>query len=409
MSDAVIPAATLHRVAKTANTFSAPIPAQFDGDAYAWAGAWVAENGMTLPPDTNEYRSLRNRFCWWLQCWKKGTLKEKHLSQFALHGIDFSHYRATNTGTTTRDDDAAQLAYLRKRHQECGTYDLDHSAPSHVLKWQENVLNSFYASGRTTGCERVEKALPGLNLGRWRKPVSSWVDAPAWWEEAAAFRRQNAWTPAFRGTLHPNTPPQLADWARRQQHLALDGRRGDLSPGQRGELIDLGILDNASQRSVNKAREQARSVLGVPARLTAVDRHLDAFLGAACFVLMVARERPLLAMCREFATAPHSIEELLAAAAPELAQLCAFGDSGLQALLPTVRQLEQLEPGLFQPDRLAQVASRRLDMPVQLTDAVATVGRLVEEVRRKAAALKIAQDLPELPVSATAGHGHTAV
>lgn len=57
---------------------------------FAEAAAWVERNGMTLPPDTPQHRSLRNWFCFKLNQYKKNALGAANEALLAQYGLDFS-------------------------------------------------------------------------------------------------------------------------------------------------------------------------------------------------------------------------------------------------------------------------------------------------------------------------------
>ena len=99
-----LPPALAKHINKALQTKSEGIPAEFES-AWAWAAHWVKENGMTLPPDTSYYRSLRNWFCYKVAMHKKCTLSKKSSQLLASYGIDLSKYRADNTGRGQRMDD----------------------------------------------------------------------------------------------------------------------------------------------------------------------------------------------------------------------------------------------------------------------------------------------------------------
>lgn len=377
------------RISRMASTHSAPRPPEYT-DEFEWAEAWVRENGVTLPPDTSELRKLRNFINNQLNRYRKGKLSEQMLVRLARHGIDFSQYRALNTGRGTRDDDEPYIAELAVRQESLGTYDLDADAPAALVSYQKRLLDQFYASGRTKRLLVIESQLPGLCFGRWRKPTDTRAHDDAWWQQATDFRAAACATPAFRGELHPDTPPALLAWAH-EQRLRAAGPRGTITAGQRGELIDLGILDTKGARKVHKTRQRARADLGAGQRGAPVDQHLDTFLGAACLARMLVLGRPLLAMCTEFAIAPTPLQRLLTEVAAQRTALAAMTVSNVRNSLPVCRQLDALQPGIFSPASLSRMEPD--DRPAALTSRVEEIGRLVEQMRAAAQRLQLPQDL----------------
>jgi len=377
------------RVVRMATTHTAPMPAEFRSE-YEWAAAWVRDHGVTLPPDTTELRKLRNWFCYKVDCYRKGTLNESVQNTLALHGIDLSQYRALNTGKGEREDDEPYVLELLARMERSGTYDLDAAASPGLRNWQKRLLDQFSASGRSARATTIEARVPGLNLGRWRKPTDSRTHEDGWWATAAEFRASAAHTPAFRGALHPSTPEPLLRWAQQQQRKAA-GPRGTLTSGQRGELIDLGILGSPAQRAVQKIRMRAKEDLGVATRGAPVDKQLDTFLGAACLVRMLAFNRPFLHLCTELAVLPADLERLLQAIAPQRSALLDFGHSRVTKLLPICRQLDAIQPGIFTAEVLANMSFD--ERPAALTQPVLALGQLVAQIRDVGQRLNLPQDV----------------
>lgn len=91
-------------VRKALQTKAQGVPALY-ANAWEWAAAWIASNGVTLPPDTSEYRSLRNWFCYQVSNFKKKKLSPQSEELLQRYGIDLSLYRADNTGAYSGDRD----------------------------------------------------------------------------------------------------------------------------------------------------------------------------------------------------------------------------------------------------------------------------------------------------------------
>jgi len=381
----------VNRVEKAATTHSAPRPEQYS-DEFEWAGAWVADNGVTLPPATTEYRKLRNWFGNQNNRFKLGKLTEKVKDRLAQHGIDFSQYRALNTGKGERQDDAPFIEAMHSRFAKLASYDLGDDAEPSLIEWQSRLLVQFAAAGRTKRLATIEAQLPGLNFGRWGKPSQSRTHDKNWWKHADEFRR-NRETPAFRGVLHPRTPEPSRSWANEQQRIASAGPRGQLTLGQRGELVDLGILANPSQREATKKRTRAKRDLGAPQRLAPSDQRLDTYLGAACLVRLLVAERELLDLCTEFAVDPASMEHLLRKISAERKVLRALDPHDVRRTLTTCRQLELVHPGLFNSRTIARLDKNPDQRPAALEGITRTVGLAVERISQHAKRLAISQDI----------------
>lgn len=386
----------LKRAVREATSHSGPVPTQFGGDRALWAQAWLREHGMTLPPLTTEYKSLRNWFCFQYQRWKKGSTTEEETAKLAALGIDFSQYKALNTGKGEREDDGPRIAQMRRWHEQHGSYDLTEHADAGLIKWQGRLLAQFAASGRSKRLGAIERQLPGLEYGRWRRPGDTRAPDAQWWLWAKRFRIQSQLTPAFRGVLHPDTPPDLLEWAEQQRHRCAKGdvRASGITAGQRGELHDLGVLGQPAQRAVHKRRENVRKALVGPERLPPSDRRLTTFLGAALLVRLLAKDSDTRALWVELAISPADCERLLAATARQRKQLRERGFETLRRLLPTCRQLDTAYPGIFAAASLRRLRDpARGERPAVLTGDIAALGALIEQIRLTCVNMQLPQDL----------------
>ena len=213
-----------NRITKIATTTSNGVPQEF-ADAFEWAADWAGKNGMTLPPDTNEFRSLRNWFCYKLNQFKKGTLGARNEALLAMHGLDFSTYEALNTGKGEREPDAPYILQLRDWRTARGTYDLDASAPVKLRQWQSKLITRYSEDGPSMRIKEMQRKLPDLHFGLWRRPsdqVPS-LETRQWWQQATRFEVLTESCHAFRGELHPKTPADLVTWATAQQEKAKAG------------------------------------------------------------------------------------------------------------------------------------------------------------------------------------------
>ncbi len=266
---------------------SLPMPLHFSSK-FEWAASWVEENGMTLPPDTPELRSLRNWFCFKLNQFKKGTLGESNLQLLAEHGLDFSEYEATNTGKGDRLPDAVLIGELRLWYQLKGDYVLTPYAPALLLKSRLLLREGFGARGRTERARKIEDALPGFSIPLWRlegQPEPTAVEVQ-WWIDAARFERAAQTTPAYLGVVHPQTNAECAAWAREQM-----SGLARLTPMQKGFLIGAGLVVDTAQRKIRKLRESNRAVeqgrtLDLPS-YRAKDKRLNTFLGVCMYARCV--------------------------------------------------------------------------------------------------------------------------
>ena len=107
------------KVLKVMRTRSSGVPLKY-ANAFEWAREWSQAHGMTLPPDTDEFRSLRNWFCYKLNQFKNDKLGPKNEALLAHYGLDFSQYEALNTGKGERPSDRLFAQELAQRKQDLG-------------------------------------------------------------------------------------------------------------------------------------------------------------------------------------------------------------------------------------------------------------------------------------------------
>lgn len=311
------PESIAKRAAKLASTSAQGVPPTY-ASSFEWAEAWVRENGVTLPPDTPQLRSLRNWFCYKMSQFKKGALSDENRRLLAEHGIDLSLYEAPNTGSGKSLPEREMVAKLRAWREAKGTYDLTDEADPTLVHWQRKLCGGFELRGRSGRMREIEAQLEGFDIARWVRPDGRGaVTNPAWWEMADQWREQSEETPAYRGDLDPLTPPDLAEWAQKQ---AANPRR--LNSRQVGELISLGLLPDRD-RARQKVREAATMVVRKPSR-EAMDgyryreRNLDAYLGTCLLLRMIVKRAPLQDVYATLAITPTAHRQLMDALAPIL-------------------------------------------------------------------------------------------
>jgi hypothetical protein len=325
------------RIANAVSTTSLPIPQQFNGSRLEWAADWCKSNGVTLPPDTSEYRSLRNWFCFQLQRWKKN----KHTCDEALTlleaGIDFAKYRAPNTGKAIMEPDEVYMKLLVAWKLEHGSFDLTADAPPDLQTWQKKTLTRFYVAGRSERLKKFESQVPGFRFALWRAPHEKPFSRGLldWMNDARAFELAAGTTPAFRGNFDPRMDPKLVEWGKRQQEHCEMFR---IPPRMRGVLHDLSILINRSEIAQNTARETLLAAERdyAPSKIGGSDRRLSSFLGAALFARKVHRSASDLELMTTFAISPGA---LLAARQACERHLPIFQKSTFRAHLTACRQI----------------------------------------------------------------------
>lgn len=331
-------------------TGSLPIPDEFQGSRLLWAAAWCKENGVTLPPDTCELRSLRNWFCNQLQRWKKKKHSPEEAEELVANGIDFSQYKALNTGKGARDSDEACVSMLKNWRAQHGSYDLADDAPASLLAWQKKCLARFFADGRSKRMLEIEAELSGFEFVMWRAPyhAAHSQEFIKWMDKARAFEIAAKAAPAFRGQFHPAMDPALVAWAKHQQ------KSSNVEPRVRGVLLDLHILANASQIEVNNTREShladARA-LGSNERPPSAysERRLTRFLGTALFARKIHKGASDMELMTEFAITPDGLDRAKSALDTQITS--AIGQS---AFLGHLRHCRNLFNTMYESDSAAR-------------------------------------------------------
>lgn len=299
------------RIAKILNTKSHGIPDHYE-NAWHWAGVWVAEHGVTLPPDTNEYRSLRNWFCFQVDSFKKNRVSAKSRQLLAKYNIDLSLYRAPNTGRGELLDDQAMIDALLLHFEITGSYDLPSEADPMLLEWQRRLLDGYRSRGTSTRMRAIESQMPGFCFGLWMRPDETPIlkGQLSWWRSAQEFRALTVNFPAFRGVIDKRTPAHLLAWASDQISSAVAGK---LSSRQRGEMISLGLLatqEHIRTKSREEALLQARQSAGQMIKYGYRERDLKSFLGVALLIRLLCRNAPLVDIYSTLAIKPHQFTRI---------------------------------------------------------------------------------------------------
>lgn len=343
------------RAKKLASTSAQGLPKQY-ASSFEWAGAWVKEHGVTLPPDTPELRSLRNWFCYKMSQYKKGTLGANNTALLAKHGIDLSLYDAPNTGKGKRLPDQILVEKLRRWREVNGSYDLTAAADDDLLLWQRRILSGFEFRGRSARMAEIEAQLEGLDIAVWRRPDGRGEPTDeAWWAMARRWRQQNEATPAYRGTLDPRTPEDLSNWAAAQARAARK-----LSSRQVGELRSLGLLPDR-ERARLKVREAATTLVKHVERVAEDgyghrERSLNTFFGVCMYLRLITQGTPLTDIYASLAITPHSHQRLLSALNPLMGDIERHCRKDVLFLVrmaarakPIVAQMPRIYPGHSEP------------------------------------------------------------
>ncbi len=382
---------TIKRTVEASKRGSDGVPPEFE-NSLLWAADWVKRNGMTLPPKGPKTDTLRAWFCYQLQKWKSNKLSEKKLVEFALLGIDFSQYRALNTGKGEREPDEKYVELLKRWVGAKHTFNLDSAADKGLIAWQKKILDRFAANGSSKRLKGIEESVPGLQIGLWLKPGES-NHSPeflGWWAKAEEFRKSSVSTPSFRGNLHPGLSPDLADWARKQQK---DANSWKHSWRQRGLLLDLEIIFREGEREISKQREY---VLGLANERNIddlargeTDRRLNTFYGAALLARLLHNKSTDQKLMVEFAINPAGMLQVRDCAKEFLPTIMATSfvhDMG------ACRTLHRSYPFLFHC--LAEGTDHYVDLH-GVNEIVKTTGVMLYQLHRKLEALEIIQDLVE--------------
>jgi len=319
---AELPSALSKHIDKALHTKSQGIPPEFT-DAWAWASAWVKENGVTLPPDTSYYRGLRNWFCYQVNMNKKNKLSKRSVDLLTKYNIDLSKYRADNTGRGHRMDDDFFVQALRQHHATHGTYDLNADSSPDLQQWQTRLIDSYRANGTSTRMRNIALQLPGFKYGQWLRPGEPPVPSSqySWWARAAEFRIATQDCPAFRGRIDLATPAYLREWASEQ--IGLAGKRL-LSPRQRGELMTLNLIARAEHRLSQQksvALAVARGSNIVTQHFGKRERDVKTFLGATLLAHLLRSNAELTTIYSTLSIAPAQFARMREALVPLMLQI----------------------------------------------------------------------------------------
>lgn len=401
--DAQIPPSTVRRVQKSLSTQSKGVPAQFD-NAWHWASDWISKHGVTLPPDTSEYRSLRNWFCYQVNQFKKGELSKRSKELLAKYQIDLSQYRAPNTGTGQMLDDQTLILRLQMHYAITGSYDLTEDADAELLMWQRRLLDCYMHRGTSTRMRLIEAQLPGFRYGLWMLPNETPIHRTqmGWWHRAGEFRRAAEKFPAFRGKIDPDTPAYLGMWASDQIAAA---REGKLTRRQGAELTSLGLLATRDHQ-----RSQAREVVLTALRSRSTtdqpqatpffgrrERDLKTFLGVSLLARLLKRNATLRDIYStlsispsQFARVKKSMELLMV----QLMCLCKRND------LRDVRMLYRTYSNEFDQARNIDSLPDSVfsTLPGNRGQDIRKLASLLLEVRDLMRQIHVRQDIPDLEV-----------
>ncbi len=354
------------------------MPAEFE-NKFAWAKWWVDKNGMTLPPDTAELRSLRNWFCFKVDQYKKGSLGIQNETMLAVYGLDLSTYEALNVGRGERESDIRLIHTLIKWKAETGSYDLTDAAPDGLIEWQHKLLARFFDDGVSSRMKAISDELDGFEFGTWKRPFEEALpeEYVNWWREARKYEEQIGSFESFRGGIHPNAPKALRSWARAQQ-LAV--QKGTLDMKKIGWLRKHGIVDHKSRYLTSATREKALLELrgGADANLTygRKERRLSSMLGALLAIKLVIQRRPDREICVEMRLLPvHAVALRKQISAT-------VGDMKLnKAILTDCRMLCLNDPNAFSPGFWSAIhQSNGSEMPTRMNEMMMTLGKLAYEV-----------------------------
>lgn len=321
-----IPKKLAKHVNKALHTKAKGIPAEFE-NAWAWAAHWIKENGVTLPPDTSYYRSLRNWFCYQVNMHKKNKLSKKSSELLARHGIDLSQYRADNTGRGQRMNDECFIGQLRQHFDQHGTYNLSEDSSEGLQLWQTRLLDSYRASGMSKRMRTIAAQLTGFTYGQWLRPGDACIPSNqySWWARAAEFRIATQNCPAFRGRIDLATPAHLREWASEQISLT---NRKLLSSRQRGELMALNLI----ARTEHKLSQQ-KSVALAFARGYGDDiksfgireRDVKTFLGSTLLAHLLRSNAELTTVYSKLSISPAQFAKMRAELDPLMPQIASLG------------------------------------------------------------------------------------
>lgn len=220
------------------------LPAKYE-NAFEWASAWIQENGMTLPPNTEEYSRLRNWFSFKLNQYKKKQLGPENEALLAHYGIDFGKYEAPQTGRPRDVSDIALVEMLRSYKEAHGKYHLGSDAPQELVDWHKALIVRYMHIGTTGRMRDIQRKLPDLHFGTWMGPKDTPLTSTErqWWAQADEYEQVSQEFPACDGVQHPDMPSRLMLWAVNQIKLE---RQGLLPRRARGWMRGLGLLAKAA-------------------------------------------------------------------------------------------------------------------------------------------------------------------
>jgi hypothetical protein len=360
-------------------TTSGPMPQQFS-TPFEWAADWIARKGTTLPPDTTEYRSLRNWFNYKLQQRIKKTLGEKNETLLTLHGIDLSQYEALNTGSGQREANGPYIAMLESWKHQYASYDLDTRAEPKLIEWQIRVLKRFEQKGVTRPLSEIQQKLPDLMFGLWRRagePPRS-QEAVQWWKNAASFERASHLYPAYRGHLHPKLPLEETLWAREQMTAHLQGR---IAKARVGWMISVGLVTDVREVERMHQREQARiEARGGEDQIASYgkrDRRLESLLGALLAVRMVWKKASDIDICTELHIPPAVVVQIRKLYASHQKE---HKFKNISNAVTDCRMICLEQPDAFSPSFFKQDPS---EMPASMNETVRAIGRLAYDITRQ--------------------------
>jgi len=371
------------------------IPAEF-ADAWEWAAHWTQHHGVTLPPDTNELRSLRNFFCYQMSMFKKNKLSAKSAAKFAKHGIDLARYKAPGTGSGKRLDDEACLQHLKAHYAAHGTYDLHAGCTALLLTWQIRLLKTYCASGQSARMRAIAAALPGFSFGSWLKPGETPIPSSeyGWWAIAREFRVAAKTKPAFRGKVDPAMSVKLRTWASEQ--LALQ-KQGLLSARQAGELRSLQIAARPSHRRSQEkaallASARSHDSLGDAEMRGKCQRDVTTFLGATLLVTMVRHGAASTNIYRKLCVYPAQYARMAAAMEPFIQRLDAMATkSNLTRVRAIYKDDPKLCESMFKMGKLP--VNAYADLTADQGERIALLAQGILQVRDTMRRMNVRQDL----------------
>lgn len=352
---------------------SSGLPPQYT-NPFEWAQDWCKENGMSLPPDTTELRSLRNWFCFKLNQFKKGKLGEKNEALLAHYGLDFSQYEALNTGGGKRDSDRPFIEQLKHLKAITGSYDISLNSPGDLIEWQDKLLCRFESDGKSRRMKELFQDLQNFNFGIWLRPndMKPSVEVQAWWDMAAQYEALAVRFSPHLGVQHPEMPKAMRDWATNQQSLAV---RNELPKRANGWMRGVGLLINAARQRVGAERLQAsmEKAGGEKSlnRYGANDRRLSSIRGATGAIVAVQRGRDDRYLMVEF-----NIDPPTAVALRKYITQNTDGNKWQKADIVACRMIALSYPDAFKPAFWSALSEFPQSRPAILTPSVESLGRL---------------------------------